>query len=425
MSAIYQTNSRGSTFISIMLFGFILFVISAGFLLMTTSEHKLNRRSYDNAVAINLAEAGVDYAIWAINLPGTDPQDISAWAGASSLRTKTVPSFQSASGQVMGDFYVEVADSTGKNPLVTSTGYVPGASSPGNIHRTVKVKLSTTEYRPFNGVFFGNDYVHLHGTTSTDSYLGGATGRSNGDIGTFGTIAAAINLTGSAVVNGNARTGPGGTVDGSSAVTGEITHDQVPSSDPPLPPVTVPSELVSLSYGVNGQFTDGLLTKTGSNSAAIPSGNWKLKRIKLTASATLTITGPAKIYLTGDTGDSIAQSGAGSQIICDGKVEFYVDQKVTSSGQGMINPGQNPADLTVWGTPTCTSIKMSGGSTLYAAVYAPSATIDPSGGGDRYGAFVGKEVNCTGNGVYHYDEALAEFGTGGSSGYEPSYWQEK
>jgi hypothetical protein len=295
----------------------------------------------------------------------------------------------------------------------------------------VKVKLSSRQYKPFKGILFGGDDVHLHGSGSTDSYdhrdgaYGGSNVGSEGDIATYGTIVSAINLTGSTVINGDAATGPGGTVEGSGTVTGEITHDQVPGSDTPLPPVTVPSGLVSLSYGINGEFTDGLLTRTGSATASIPPGDWKLKRIKLTASAALTITGPARIYLTGDTGDSIAQSGAGSQIICIGKVEFYADQKVVSSGQGIVNSGQNPEDCLIWGTSTCTSIKMSGGSALYAAVYAPSAVIDPSGGADCYGSFVGKEVDCSGNGVYHYDNALAEFGIGGASGYEPSYWEEK
>lgn len=423
-------HSNGSTFISVIIFGFILFVMAAGFLLLATSEYKLNRRSYDSAAALNLAEAGADYAIWAANLPDTDPQRIATWTGTNP-KTKTISSFQTSAGQVVGDIYVEVADSTGQNPLVTATGYVPGSASPGNIHRTVKVKLSSRQDEPFKGVFFGSDDVHLHGSSSTDSYdhrdgaYGGSNVGSEGGVATYGTIVSAINLTGSTVINGDAATGPGGTVDGSGTVTGDITHDQVPSSDPPLAPVTVPSGLMSLSYGVNGEFTDGLLTKTGSNSAAIPSGNWKLKRIKLTASARLTITGPAKIYLTGYTGDSIAQTGATSQIICNGKVEFYADQQVTSSGQGIVNSGQNPADFLIWGTSTCTSIKMSGGSTFYGAVYAPQAIIDPSGGGDRYGAFVGKEVDCSGSGVYHYDEALAELGIGDASGYDPSYWEEK
>jgi len=431
MNTIRRKNLSGSAFISIVVFSFILFVISAGFLLMTTSEYKLNRRSYDSAAAINLAEAGVDYAIWAINLTQSDPEHVSTWAGSSSLRTKTISSFQTSAGQVVGDIYVEVADSAGQNPLVTATGYVPGSASPGNMHRTVKVKLSSRQYEPFKGVFFGSSYVHLHGSGSTDSYdhrdgaYGGSNVGSEGDAATYGTIVSAINLTGSTVINGDVATGPGGTVEGSGTVTGEITHDQVPGSDPPLAPVTVPSGLVSLSYGVNGEFTDGLLTRTGSATASIPPGDWKLKRIKLTASARLTITGPARIYLTGDTGDSIAQSGAGSQIICIGKVEFYADQNVKSSGQGIVNSGQNPADCLIWGTSTCTSIKMSGGSTLYAAVYAPSAVIDPSGGADCYGAYVGKEVDCSGNGVYHYDEALAALGIGGASGYDPSYWEEK
>ncbi len=431
MNTVRRKKRSGSAFISIVVFSFVLFVISAGFLLMTTSEYKLNRRSYDSTAAINLAEAGVDYAIWALNLPQSDPEHVSTWAGSSALKTKTISPFQTSAGELVGDIQMEVADSTGLYPRVAATGFVPGSAQTGNIHRAVKVKLSSRRYEPFKGVFFGSDDVHLHGSGSTDSYdhrngaYGGSNTGSKGDIATYGTVVSSVDLTGSTIVNGDVATGPGGTVEGNGTITGEITHDKVPpSSETPIPPVTVPSSLVSLTYGVNGGFADGLLTETGSGTASIPSGDWKLKRIKLTSSAILTITGPARIYLTGYTGDSIAQTGAGSQIICNGKVEFYVDQQVTSSGQGIVNSNQNPEDCQIWGTSTCTSVKLSGGSALYAAVYAPSAVIDPSGGADCYGAFVGKEIDCNGNGVYHYDEALAAFGSSGTTAYEPSYWEE-
>ena len=518
-----RCDTNGSTFISVIIFGLILFLMSAGFLLMTTSEHKLNRRSYDNAVATNLAEAGADYAIWAMNLPGTDPQYISNWAGADP-KTKSVPSFQTPDGQVMGDFEVKAYGLGGANPYIESTSYVPSKDSTAKSTRRIKVKVQPgTTGGPFSMGFFGTDNVNIEGNCLSDSYdsrLGAygpgnngtncdigtngsdikitgsaqikgdiktfgstsgeisitgsdtidgnistrgakgtikisgsrtingdisATGTTsstidisgsgtiNGDVRVSGTSPEAINISGSTEVTGDAATGPGGTVklSKSATVSGSTTHDQgieTPEPEKSLPPVSVPSSLTSLSYGVNGEGTDGLWTKTGSGPAPpIPAGNWKLKRIKLTGSSSLTI-GTAgmetNIYLASYTGDSMIHTGS-SQITCLGKVTFYVDGKVQSSGHGIWNEGNTPPNCLIYGTSTCTHVELTGDSAFYGAIYAPEAKVHVKGSNESYGAFIGKSIEAKGDVGFHYDEALGAVGGGTPSGYTVVHWQEK
>jgi hypothetical protein len=434
MNALNNKKNEGSAFITTFIFGVILCVTAGSFLLMITNDYGLNHRSRKSAVAINLAEAGVDYAIWALPVDDDDTgAAIFSWAGegtAQSPKSIEYSSFQTSGGEVMGDFYAEVVDPAGNNPLIESTGYVPGKNAPGNIRRTVKVKLKEKSFNPFSEVFFGDDSVKVHGGCVTDSYdsgngdYGGDNVASNGDIATNGTIDGAIELDGTVTINGDARTGPEGTVSGEVIVDGEPSHPNVTGEishdiDRDLPDVEVPSQLVNSSY----YGGDGLLTLTGTSSQSLDSGDYKMRRIKLTANAILTINGPARVYLTGYVGKSIFQTGS-AQIICNGDVEFYADSDLDIGGNGITNSGQIPSNLKIWGTPSCTNVNIDGASAFYGAVYASNAEIDVTGSEDAFGSFVGKVVDCGGGAVYHYDEALGEV-TAQGKGHDIIYWEEK
>lgn len=421
MIALKKGKREGSALISTMIFTSLLFTASTGFLVMITGECGINRKSYNHAVALNLAEAGIDYAAWALPEDEDDTTaDVFGWEG-SNPKTKTFYSFQAAGGEVMGDFHVEVTDPLGDNPLVVSTGYVPGMTASKKITRTVKCKLRRREFHPFTEVFFGNEYVNMHGGVFTDSYdsrigdYGGENVGSEGDVCTNGNITGAITLDGDVIVNGDAGTGPDGTVSGEANVTGEITHDIYRE----MPPVEVPDELKELTYWGG----DGLLTLTAAATTTLEPGDYKLRRIKLTAQAVLTINGPARIYLSGYFGRSIFQTGS-SQVVCNGEVEFYLDGDASLGGCGILNSDQVPSDCTLWGSPTCNSIDYLGTSAFYGTVYAGSAFVKLSGDAAAYGSFVGSIVDCGGGSGYHYDEALGER-TFQAPGHEVVYWQEK
>lgn len=511
------SHSRGSALIAVFIFTLILLAMSAGFLVITTSEFRLNRKSYHNAAALNLAEAGAEYILWRMNLPSGEALRI------TSDTTISPSTLQAAEGRTIGEYDGKVYGMGGVNVYIESTGYVP-SKAVAKSARSVKIKVKPgSSGGPFNMAFFGNNSVSFTGSCLADSYDSrlGSYGVNNngdncdigtngsgisitgstqikGDIETFGsnagnisitgsgsiegdistggtngsititgsrtitgdirttgttsstisitgsetingslyasgTSAGAISITGTATITGDAATGPGGTVTQTpqGMVKGSITNDQgveAPEPAKSLPAVEVPSSLTGLGYGVNGLHTDGLWTKTGSGAAdPIPGGNWKLKRIKLTGSTSLSI-GTAgmetNIYLTGDTGDSILQTGS-TIITCLGKVTFYVDAKVQSTGSGLWNATNTPPNLLIYGTSTCSDVKLTGTTAFYGAVYAPSADVHVTGNNASYGAFIGKTIDAVGNVGFHYDEALNDVAGGAPSGYTVVYWQEK
>ncbi|MDD5556945.1 MAG: hypothetical protein PHN82_06825 [bacterium] len=428
---------RGSAFISTIILSGILFIASAVFLLMTSAEYALNRRSVRHTTALNLAEAGVDYAVWALPENADDATAaMRAWDGGGTeadpyRHTRT--SFAAAGAGVIGDFAVQAHEMTGtgyeNNWIIVSTGYVPGIGADGVVPRAVRVRAAPRKSRLFSEVFFGDNFVKLHGGVMTDSYdsrngpYGGANVGSNGDVATNGSI---LELSGGPVINGDAATGPDGTITGNGTVTGEISHDM----ERDLPPVTVPPALVGLDYYSNPEtpaVSDGLLSMASSQTRTLPPGDYKLRQIKLSASSVLTIEGPAQVYITGYKGKAI-ETSANTLIVCNGRVDFYIDARVALAGQGITNATGIPSDLRFWITGGTEAnpvvLDYSGGSDFYGVVYGPSANVNLSGSGSTFGSFVGLNVDCGGGSGYHYDDALGELEIP-VPGHSVVYWQEK
>ena len=410
-----KKNERGSAFISALIFSSLLFVTAASFLLMISSEYKLTDRSYRAAVAINLAEGGVDYAIQAL-----ESGDISNWSGTNP-KTKTLNSMQTAGGKALGDVYVEIFDPQAQHPIIMSAGYVPDMAHPALLDRTVRVRLNPGAIVPFSAVFIGDEHLKVAGSDITDSYdsrlgeYGGENVGSNGDVLTNGNTPGAMEILGAVLINGDAATGPGGTVTGGGTITGTITADCAMELQPP----EVPPSLANLGYWED----TGLLSLTGNSTYTLDPGDHKFRRIKLAGNnVKLTINGPAQIYLTGYQGKSIFQTGG--EIACNGDVVFYVDDRVKLSGNGITNSSLIPQECLIFGTASCVDVDISGTAALYGAIYTPKADIHLRGNSDGFGAFVGKTLACTGNGNYHYDEALSELEIT-ASGYSVDHWQEK
>jgi hypothetical protein len=415
-------TARGSAVIITMCLMLALLIFSVGFVLLPWQEYILNNRVYRGAIAINLAEAGVDYACWAVNSAG----EIDSWEGENP-KTKTVTEFKTYGNETKGDFYVEVSPGPSTDTwFVESVGYVPGMNAPSFIKRTVKALLAPALKKPFKGVFVGDIDVTMGGGGYTDSYdsrdgaYGGENVGSNGDILTNGTGEGAVNLDSNITVNGSVATGPGGTVTGGATITGDVTDDfsmEMPYYPPP-----------DKTYNVHPG--DGVLTLTGGacDSYSYENGYYyKFTQIKLTSTSVLTIdnsegTEPIIFWITGYKGKSIDQVGS-SSIHCIGDVRFYVDAEVSLAGDGVTNESQLPTDCLFFGSASCTRIDLGGSNDFYGAVYAPNSEINLGGSEDRYGAFVGKELAIGGGGAFHYDEALGALTLPGAT-YSLRYWQE-
>lgn len=375
----------------------ILLVLVMAIVARSITETGIAQRYLRSTQALWLAEAGVQRAIWELNNGGGN---WSGWTTAAN-GNKTI---LSALGSI-GQYYVEVANPTSNNPTVTATGYAPDSSSQGHMERPLVIELASTPQPIFTYAVLGKASARLSGNGITDSYqsslgaYGGSNRGSNGDVGTNGGTAGAINLSGNARVNGDASTGPNGTVSisGNAQVTGTISDD----TNVNLSSVTVPSSLTSLS-------SSGGYSVSGNNSATISAGNYKFSDLSVSGNGQLTIQGPASIYLTSTTSPALKISGNGL-VTVTGQVTFYIDGTASISGNGIANTSQLPQNLLLYSTyaGAGNGISITGNADLYGAIYAPDTGVLNSGNGSIFGAVIGNTVQISGNGNTHYDESLA------------------
>ena len=95
-------------------------------------------------------------------------------------------------------------------------------------------------------------------------------------------------------------------------------------------------------------------------------------------------------------------------------------------GAARAGTANQPANFQIWGTSTSTTsdqrIDIKGNGVLSGVVYAPNGDVGIVGNGDVMGSMVAERIRVTGNATFHYDESLANFGSGNP--YRVSRWRE-
>jgi hypothetical protein len=92
------------------------------------------------------------------------------------------------------------------------------------------------------------------------------------------------------------------------------------------------------------------------------------------------------------------------------------------SGQ-VINASFNPANFRIIYAGTG-ALKLTGGSTTAASVYAPKAYVKVAGGSHYYGAIIGRWIFFGGGSKLHRDKKLEEFFSVGPQMMSVFTWKE-
>jgi len=396
-------RKRGIALIIALLVIMVLAILTTALLSRSVTESRNTWRFVYAANAFWLAEAGIQRGLYQINNAGGSWTGWTDVNGAKQLQV-------TLAGR--GDYNVTVSDPASTSPLVTATGFFPGRASADAVSRAVRAHLRRSG-TIFKYAAFGGTSIRMSGQATTDSYdssLGAynvATNRdTNGDVGTNGDITA----TGSAHIYGDAGTGDTGTFSDTSKVSGSIEHE----NDVNLPLTSVPASLGGLSSG-------GTINST----TTITAGDHKYLSISLSSKDTVTIVGPANIYLTGAT--AIKVSGQAQVVISSssaGPVNIYFDGDIDLTGQGVVNNTKLPSQFILYGTNAASQdVKMAGQDDFYGAIYAPTAVMNLSGQGALFGSFIGDTVDISGQGGVHYDEQLAN-ASAGATGFSIDAWQD-
>jgi len=402
-------SQRGSAAVCALLFATMLGGLAFALVQTGFASGRWHDRADDSLQALEAAETGLARAEQEVS-SDTDPDG----DGVGTL-----------SGTYAGSRFTVTATD---DPLDPERVKLLAWGQHGMSRRQVEVCVRLKPSAGWGYGAFGRSSTKIGGSgTVTDSYdsrlgtyasqavnkdAGGAYARSNGGIGSNGTI----QLQG--LVHGNANAGPGLTpnLTGGGVVTGNIT------------PLSAPMDLPATPYAefaaANLINQNGTWTATGS---AIY--NPLTKNLAVSGGGTLTLSGGTYFF------SSLSLSG-GSILKVTGPVKIYITQVGSLGGGGIVNVTGLPANLQIFqhpyalpvGVPPAkkfnNTLSVSGGSGSALTVYAPFTDVAVTGSGAVYGAIIADNLQAQGGAQFHYDEALGGLGGSGPPKLARVYWRD-
>jgi hypothetical protein len=431
--------SRGSAMLLALFLVFITGFMMVPILQRAVHHHNNAFRENRWLKAFHLAEAGVEEALWHLSY---DEEEVWNTWNTSNTETYSKPQdvLLSTDGHEVGEYQVTIDGpiplqtsvtlgpaggllpfpvNSQSEPVITATAGVPDIDTLGSQVRVIQVRARART--TFSLGLFSNTDLEFDGqpyVNSFDSRLGPydpvTNAFNNIDVGANDNIL----LSGEPIVDGDAamggsvvQTGDSGKITGD--VEGGLTEIVLPSL----------SEAVAAAKLENNNDEIPLARKLDGREVAAfdPATN----SIRLNAEATLTLSGGTKenpkIYYFSE-----AVLNGGSKIETNGYVMIFTDGNLDFNGGTIVNNGGSGTaeQMQIYssGGPE-TDILINGGAGFTSAVYAPSAEVTLTGGGNFFGALVGGGVNVSGDGQFHYDEALGD--TGQIAFFEVNEWVEK
>ena len=409
---------------------------AAGWLLTRASQEvRLATRSYYLATALNLAEAGVEEAMWAANSAAfTSAHGWTEAAGGGAVVLSRTTGLDVSQGTAQLHVRVDAPAST--NPVVTALGLV---RLPGQRDLVKQLRVPLARRALWANGMVAKGSIIFTGNATVDAYdsdLGpwhATTNRSDqATVATLSTAPDPVDLSSNASIYGYVATGGSvPDVGGTGRIYGPTTPANV-KMDPTrirgdfsanLPVATTPTGTPVSLGSVSSTLT---LPRAGDTPG--PDGRYlySASSLSLGGNNTVSILGPVDLIVTGNVtvsgNGSLSVGGAGST---NPSLNLYAAATVSIGGNGMINHTDKPTGTTIYGTApdgTTQSINIGGNGSFVGTVYAPNANLVLSGNGGNSGAVIAKTINLSGNAAFHYDIRLAQVPS--ERYFRPTAWLE-
>ncbi|MFC2166558.1 hypothetical protein ACFLQZ_01175 [Acidobacteriota bacterium] len=397
-------NERGAVLVIALLVTVMMLIMTMPFLTKLSGSYRLTEKSYRTLSATNLAEAGIELAIWELNYGS-----IWTWDGEPNNRSLELSDLQASGGNEVGDVLVSIQAPLGQQPFIESTGKVMHIGS-SFVDRTVHVLLERINSPSvFTYGLFGDEGIDLVGSAYIDSYDSrkGAYGDGNvgekGHSGTNATYQGCIALRNNTTIHGSAFVGPGAdpenviVIQNNSEIKG-VQEALLEEKD--LPSVPPPEGL---------PFRGDYLLPVNSEDAILASGEYS--SFRLLSNTTLTILTDVTLYVTGE---FKMDSNTTLNIIYGASLNLYLGGTfIQHSNSSINNFTMDPTKLLVYGTDDFSYMEWCSSSSFYGAVYVPRAEIQYMSNSDYYGSLIGRVIEIFSNARFHYDLALGDVDTVG------------
>ncbi len=469
------SSRRGSLLIVAMILSAVIGISLVSYLHLSRTSLTISNRSLYHNAAINVAENGLEEAMYAINRMIAD--DTYAWPGwttdgsaatsAAWRKWEGIAFDQNATGTLR--VYVYNYRAVFAPEVVARATITLGGSNSAPIEKWIHVTLRRTS-KFASGLVARNSIVFNGTNTTVDSWNSdpdnnaatAAVNYSAGvrrDRGTVGSISVGVDavLVKQADIWGFVSTGgtdPTSTVGTGGSVLGSgSTYDASTWSSPNVDPARVSTDFsasfdpvaaptktyINLATDIDADtvlprpadVAAGLMDADGNYYYRAPRVNLNNEYLRVTR----------KVVLKLETTSGFAVDvGGGSGIIditASGSLAIYAEADIRMSGQGVSNgvdanangvlsdseAGQ-PVKPQVWGTKTSGTqdIRIVGNGVFSGIVYAPQGNVTINGNGSVAGSVVANNITLTGNANFHYDESLGNFG--GGNPLRISRWRE-
>ena len=420
-SSINRIHERGIVLIVTLVLMVVMLILAMPFLFKLSAQYRSTDKSFKSLAAINLAEAGVERAIWELN-----HRDISTWDGDSNVRSLTISSFQTSCGADVGDITISVTAPDSDNPEIESTGQITMAAGLA-ISKTVRVALERdggSSLLDFG--IFGDEGIEMSGNATINSYdsRNGPYGDDNmdwnGHTGTNSTQIGCIDLNNNTKIFGDAVSGPDSEPENVIVTrnNSEIIGEKLAAHELKELPFLFPPEglLWKGSYVLIDNLED-TIGESGEYTSFILESNAK---VIITSDVTICVTGEFNM-----------KSNTQIDILDGCSLILYLGGSFLQHSNSQINNlTQDPTKLLVLGTEDFNSgLVWDSNSTFYGAIYAPQADVLYNSNADFYGSIIGHYIELNSNGKIHFDEALKDLdlgdGAGRASKYAVKSWNEK
>jgi hypothetical protein len=447
-----KNSRRGSLLIVAMILCAVIGISITSYLSLGRTGMEISNRAFYNNGAMNLAENGLEQAVFAIN----KTVDNASWSWESNGWTVMGNNARQAwvgyefgqgtTGMVRSYVYDHTAGAAPR--IITRSTVTIGGANSQAIEKWIEVQLRRTS--KFANGLVAKDTIQFRGNNATvDSWnsdpdndgaalipYSDAVKNDNGSVGSISVSVNAVAIN-NADIFGYASTGGALPSVGNQGRVGDfnqgagtmdmsrVATDFTASFDP----VTLPTTGSAVAAIGNGDLPTTLGTVGASTILRIPSitANGGAEKI-------LTIEGDVTLIITAAArDDALSLTGQSSIVIAPGSsLKIYTDGDVDITGGGVANGGttsgtaNQPLNFQIWGTSTNTiqdqEISVKGNGVYSGVIYAPNASVTMVGDTDVLGSIVAEDITVTGNSKFHYDESLANFGTGNP--YRVSKWKE-
>lgn len=440
-----RARERGSALIAVLLLAAAIAIIAGHLYTRATLEQRLATRSFYLSVALNLAEAGLEEAMWAANNGWIDASR--GWSDAgdgTSAKVRTVTTGL-ALEQGSGAIYLRIDSPTSSTPTITALGVV-NLPNQGVLYKQLRVALERRALYA-NAVVAKGSVTFSGSNVDIDAYDSNA-GPYNATTNRLDQATVATNLAtnggvsiNNADIYGSVATGGGQPVVGpNGSILGATSPGNLPNNidtsrvrldfSSNLPDVAAPSGSATALGAVSDNLT---LPRGGDSPGADGRYRYTATSVGLT-NKTLTINGGAVDLIV--TGDINVGGGSGSIVVNNSNsssLALYAAGDLSIQGAGAINQSGSPSRLIFYGTRTQAqantlgnqSFDLRGNANYAGLVYAPNADVSLRGGGNsgRFdGAVIGSSVTFNGNYEFHYDIRLGSLSS--ERYFRPRNWIE-